>query len=49
VIENERASRLRWEFMFDDFDLRAWAHLRPERSASQRNAELRVPMFSQVS
>ena len=24
---------LRWEFIVDDFDLRAWAHLRPERSA----------------
>jgi ABC-type nitrate/sulfonate/bicarbonate transport system substrate-binding protein len=39
---------LRWEFMFDDFDLRAWAHLRPKRSAIRRNADLRVPMFSQV-
>jgi hypothetical protein len=39
---------LRWEFIVDDFDLRAWAYLRPERSASRRNAEVRVSTSSQV-
>jgi hypothetical protein len=40
---------LRWEFIFDDFDLRAWAHLRPERSASRRSADVRASTSSQVS
>jgi hypothetical protein len=39
---------LRWEFIVDDFDLHAWAHLRPERSASRRNADVRVSTSSQV-
>jgi hypothetical protein len=39
---------LRWEFIVDDFDLRAWAYLRPERSASRRNADVRVSTSSQV-
>jgi hypothetical protein len=39
---------LRWEFIADDFDLRAWAYLRPERSASRRNADVSVSTSSQV-
>jgi hypothetical protein len=39
---------LRWEFIVDDFDLRSWAHLRPERSASRRSADVRVSTSSQV-
>jgi hypothetical protein len=39
---------LRWEFIADDFDLRSWAHLRPERSASRRSAAVRVSTSSQV-
>jgi hypothetical protein len=39
---------LRWEFIVDDFDLRAWAYLRPERSASRRSADARVSTSSHV-
>ncbi len=39
---------LRWEFMVNDFDLRAWAYLRPERSASRRSADARASTSSQV-
>ena len=39
---------LRWEFILDDFDLRAWAHLRPERSASRRSAEVNMSSSSLV-
>jgi hypothetical protein len=36
---------LRWEFIADDFDLRTWACLRPERSASRRNADVSVATY----
>jgi hypothetical protein len=42
VVRDLKHFLLRWEFIVDDFDLRAWACLRPERSASRRNVEVRV-------
>ena len=33
---------LRWEFIADDFDLRAWAHLHPQRPADRRSAATSV-------
>ena len=33
---------LRWEFITDDFDLRAWAQLQPQPPASRRSADGRV-------
>ena len=36
---------LRWELIIDDFDLQAWAHLRPEPSTGRRSADVSVPVF----
>jgi hypothetical protein len=42
VARNLKHFLLRWEFISDDFDLQTWADLRPEGSASRRNAAASV-------